>query len=221
MNTCCRILCLAGLTLCGTAISGCNIVGPAMVLLSPPPKVPKVYQLPAQSTGVVFVDASSNILPRHSLRDKIGARATERLLGAKAMANMIDSRTAQAVASKESADAPLTITQIGQLSKADVVIWVKVDSFYLSPDGISYSPAAQLHVKVIDAVSDRKLWPEEKAGYSLMVTAAAKASNLPQSMGDVQKAEEALAEIAGSAVAELFYDENVTDSSRLQKPTGK
>ena len=216
-----HIACIVGLLGVSSLLSGCNIVGPVMVLLSPPPKVPKAYALPLTQTGVVFIDAKATVMPQKSLRQAIGVRATEKLLANKVMAEMVDTRTAAAVASKESADAPLTITQIGRLSKADVVIWVKVDAFYLTPDGISYSPGAQLHIKVIDATNDKKLWPEEKVGYSLLVTPAAKASALPSGTGEQQKAEQALAEIVGNAVAELFYDEDVTDSSRLQKPTGK
>ncbi len=208
------------LLFCGT-ISGCNIVAPIGILLSPPPKVPKVYELPKTAIGVVFIDDRDNKLPRRVLKQSIGSEATVRLLTAKVMANMVDSKAAQTVAAQEKPGEPMNVTLIGRGAKADVVIWVSVDSFYLSPDGQTYSPGATLRVKVIDAVTDKKLWPEEKIGYKLAVLPAAKSSAVPKTMGDVQKAEQALAELVGAAIAELFYDEKVIDSSRLHGPSGQ
>lgn len=219
-TTRCLVLTSIAILACAT-IWGCNIVGPIGVLLSPPPKVPKVYELPKTAIGVVFVDDRDNRLPRRVLKQTIGAEATVRLLSAKVMANLVDSKAAQTVAAQEKPGEPLNVTMIGRGAKADVVIWVAVDSFYLSPDGQTYSPGATLRVKVIDAASDTKLWPEEKIGYKLNVMPAAKSAAIPGSIGEVQKAEQALAELVGAAIAELFYDEKVIDSSRLHGPSGQ
>lgn len=213
-------LAAAALLACGT-ISGCNIVGPIGVLLSPPPKVPKAYELPKTQIGVVFVDDRDNKLPRRALKQTIGAEATVKLLMAKSMANMVDAKAAQTVASQEKPGEPLKVTEIGRGAKADVVIWVAIDEFFLSPDGQTFSPGAKLRVKVIDATNDKKLWPEEKAGYKMTVAPAARSAPIPKSLGDVQKAEQALAELVGAAVAELFYDEKILDSSRIHGPTGQ
>lgn len=208
------------LLFCAT-ISGCNIVAPIGVLLSPPPKVPKVYELPKTAIGVVFIDDRDNKLPRRALKQSIGTEATVRLLMAKAMANMVDSKAAQTVAAQEKPGEPMNVTLIGRGAKADVVIWVAVDSFFLTPDGQTYSPGATLRIKVIDAVTDKKLWPEEKVGYKLTVMPAARSAAIPKTMGDVQKAEQVLAELVGAAIAELFYDEKVIDSSRVPGPSGQ
>ena len=214
------VLGAAGILFC-SAISGCNIVGPIGVLLSPPPKVPKVYELPKAAIGVIFVDDRDNKLPRRMLKQTIGAEATVRLLSAQVMANLVDPKAAQTVAGQEKPGEPMNVTNIGRGAKADVVIWVAVDSFTLSPDGQTYSPGATLRIKVIDAAGDVKLWPEEKGGYKLSVVPAAKSAAIPRSIGEVQKAEQVLAELVGAAVAELFYDEKVLDSSRLHGPTGQ
>lgn len=194
------------------AAAGCNIVGPVAVLAHGPPKVPKAFELDRDRTMVVFIDDRANRLPRRALRWQLAERTERVLLDQRLARDLISARSALALAATESAEAPMSIVRLGRELGAEVVIYATVDRFALSADGITYQPIAVMRVKVLDVVDGRRLWPERDEGHTLTVHVPPRGNPLPQTLADRRDAEAELAELAGEALAQLFYDHPRKDS---------
>ncbi|MFN0133001.1 MAG: hypothetical protein ACKVW3_10825 [Phycisphaerales bacterium] len=196
-----RLLCLSVLLL-----AGCNIVAPAYYFIHGPEKTPAAYTIPPKSKATVFIDDRSNVLPRIALRDAIGRQTQQVLLKQRALTDMVDAMsTRQTATAKDRAGSPLSITELGRAVGADVVIYATVDQFALTQDGESLSPVASLRVKVVDATNDKRSWPEDPRGQSLVIRPKASAAAPPRGAGARLKAEEELAVLVGQRLAELFY----------------
>ncbi len=211
---------------CLTLMPGCNIVAPIGVLLHGPEKVPRQFTLPQERSLVVFVDDRLSRLPRRPLRSTMADQITTNLLENKVSTTIIESRAAEAAVQREKPTEPMSVTEIGRSVKADVVLHVMVDGFTLSPDGVTFSPQGKVFVRVTDTAADVRLWPAEDPnlppskrpkGYEVVVAPRIPSSKPPASSGEIAQAEIDLAKIIGTAVAELFYDETVKDSSRLNR----
>lgn len=196
---------LALLTL---ALSGCNIVGPAYYFIHGPEKVKAAYTLDRKRTTIVFVDDQNSVLKRRNLRQEIASSATETIQREKLVDDMLDGRAAIIAATRDRDGEPMSVTEVGRAAKADVVIHVILDGFTLSIDGVSYTPAASVRVKVVDAQNDKRLWPPESLdkGAPVNINLFEKAQNPPTTSGAIVQAENELASEIGKTVAELFYE---------------
>src|SRR4051794_7604017 len=188
------------------ALAGGNIVGPIFWLVHGPEEEKKVYELDKDRTTVVFVDDRGNRVPRRTLRLQIAQEAEKALLKEKVVKDMISAESALAAAGGDRYEKPTPITDIGKAIKADRVVYATVDRFSLSPDGQTLSPTVELRVKVIDAQSEARLWPEDARGYPLTVRLQAKAADLPSTAAARQQAEDELARQTGMKLAQLFYN---------------
>lgn len=199
----------------GTIPSGCNIVAPAYFIIHGPEKVPALYELEPDRPTVIFVDDRANRLPRRSMRQTIGEAAQDALLKQKALTNVIDTRGAIAASSQDRAGQTLSIVDIGKAVGAEVVVYATVDSFTLSTDGQSYSPAATLRVKVIDVVADSRVWPEDKEGHALALTFPTRTQDVPRTAAEIRKFEDETARLVGASLAQIFYKyERAQDAGR-------
>lgn len=187
-------------------LPGCNIVGPAYYLIHGPDKDKKLFALEKERPTVIFIDDRSNRLPRSMLRGTIAKEAENSLLKKQIVKDMISSDSAAVAAGHDRYEKPMAIAEIGQAVGAEVVIYASVDQFYMSPDGQSFSPMAKLRVKVVDAKTDTRLWPEEPRGYSLTVQPHVSASELPTSTAGRYGVEDELAKQVGQELAWLFFD---------------
>ncbi|HZW09138.1 MAG TPA: hypothetical protein VFF69_04475 [Phycisphaerales bacterium] len=193
--------------------AGCNIVGPAFLLVHGPEKIPQQYELPRERPAVVFLDDRAGNVGRSTTRDRITAAAESALLQHKAVDRLLDSRAAAAVVVNEPRGEMLSISEVGRTVKADVVIYAVPELYTLSPDGQTFAPTARLRVKVIDAAADSRLWPEEREGYALEVTAVTKQGAPPTDNAALREAEEKFADLVGLRLAELFYKHEVESVS--------
>ncbi len=80
------------------ALAGCNILGPAILLVEGPPKVPAKFTPEKKRPTVVFVDDRASVLPRRALRQQIAAMCQNALLKEKVLTNVIDTTAAMSVA---------------------------------------------------------------------------------------------------------------------------
>jgi len=206
--------------------AGCNIVAPIAILVNGPEKLDRQFTLPRERSVVVFVDDRLSRLPRRPLRTTIADQITNKLVESKVCENIIESRAAEAAVQREKPTEPMSVTEIGRSVQADVVVHVIIDSFTLSPDGVAFSPAARVFVRVTDTAADARMWPVEDPaipankrpkGYELVVAPRTPTSKPPASNSEMAQAEIDLAKIVGTAVAELFYDETIKDSSRINR----
>lgn len=219
MNTTLRISLarvLAVLVLPGAlaaVLPGCNIVGPAYLLVHGPEKVPRKFELPKDRPTIIFVDDRANSLPRRSLRQTIADAAQKVLLEKHVLTNVIDSRAALAVAAQDRSGEPKPITEIGKAAQAEIVIYVTVDGFTLSPDGQTFAPGASVRIKVIDVANDTRLWPEDKAGFAFSTQSPAQTGTAPTSQSQVALGEDGAAQRTGLAIAQCFFEHVATDSA--------
>jgi hypothetical protein len=190
----------------GLAMGGCNIVGPAYVLIHGPEKTPAVYKLDEKKPTVVLVDDRASVLPRRSLRTTIAARASQELLNEKAVETVIDAKAIQALLLRDPADRPTPIATLGRQVQAQQVIYVTMDKFGLTPDGATYQPFADARVKVITTDGEgERVWPEQPVGYALRVVLPIQRDDLPSGAGVLVKAQEALADRVGVELSRLFF----------------
>lgn len=199
----------AGAWACAAALlsmSGCNIIGPAYVLIHGPEKTPALFTLEKDRSTVIFIDDRANILSPRALRQTIAQTAQKALLENKTLTNVIDGRAAILAASEESSSELLDIATLGKRVGADIVIYATTLKFELSPDGQTFQPEARFNVKVLDVTKPQpRLWPAEREGYPLVVTGGPRAGTLPRTTSEVNKARQALADRAGVAIARLFF----------------
>lgn len=203
-----------------TLLPGCNILGPALMIVTPDPSVQKQFTLDPQRPTVVFIDDRASRLPRRSLRNVMADEAQTLLISEAKHKNIIDAKAAFAAVAGEKAGEPMTITEIGAASKAEIVVYVTVDSFSLSPDGQTYQPSAALRVKVIDAVADTRIWPPEAEmpdGYKLNVTRPQSAAFNPGTRSELARAQTDAARYVGKAIAQTFYTHRVDQSAAAGK----
>lgn len=185
-------------------VTGCNIIAPIFVAFSPPPTIKAQYDLDPKRPTVIFIDDRSNRLPRRNYRQVIADEAQRYMLDKDIVENLIDYKAAVAATAGDRSGEPMPIVEIGRAAKADVIIYITIDSFSLSPDGQTYSPTASVRAKVVDAVEEKRLWPEEPAGFPLALTPVQQNNFTPGSNAEMLKAETELAKRLGLAIGQLF-----------------
>lgn len=194
------------------ALPGCNVIAPAYYVLKGPPKTPAVFELDENRPTVVFVDDRASVLPRRSLREQIGQEAESTLLERRTIKKdeMISTLSALRTAAGERYGDAMTIGEIGNAIGAEVVIYVTVDTFTISRDGVSLSPLAEARVKVIDVAAQSRLFPPTGDGYPVRLDPPSGTGQIPTSRAARNSAENALARSLGVEVAQLFY-KHLTD----------
>jgi len=100
----------------------------------------------------------------------------------------------------------LAIAQIGEEVGAETMIYVKIDSFLLSPDGVTPRPVAEVSVKVLDIAASKRIFPEQ-GDDGAKVTAQLREQQLEayKSSAGRREMEDALADQVGREVAGLFF----------------
>lgn len=203
------------------ACPGCNIVGPAFVILHGPEKLPAEYKLDKEKKTVVFIDDRSNVMSRRSIRLRIASQMEKTMAAQGVVLELVRSQAIMAAATQDSHDDPRSIAELGSDVGAQVVVYATVDSFGLSVDGATYQPTAQFRVKVIDTETGDRLWPDQPEGYQLLVQMRVRPEDMPTTMSDVLVKEGLLAEWSGDRLAELFYAHVKPYETRVGDPQGQ
>lgn len=214
-----RFAVLSVVMVASTLLGGCNIIAPALYITRGLPKVPAEHTLAKDRPTVIFVDDRASVLPRRTLRGNLASRAEMELLASKSLTNMIDAASIQNAAARDTSEKGLPIVTLAQSVKAEVVIYVSMDRFGLSQDGVTYQPYASARVKVIDAkAGDARVWPTEFEGKAVSVTMPVRQGDVPKTAVAQAKAMEDLAAELGSAVARLFYEHEGRESISKMRP---
>ena len=202
---------------------GCNIVGPIAYIVHGPGKVNALHTLDPKPATVIFVDDVNSRLPSRSVRGEIAGSAEKYLIREECLKDVIDYRSALQAASSDRTGMTLSITEIAQAVKADVIVYVRVEDFGISPDGQSYSPFAYVRVKVMDAKTQKRIWPEDERGHPLELRPNPQSTDTPTTVGARLEASRLLAAEVGHAVAQLFYTHeamNAAGKDDMKKPAG-
>ncbi|MCC6321503.1 MAG: hypothetical protein IT438_08740 [Phycisphaerales bacterium] len=211
-----RTLILSGAAVAGLLTAGCNIVGPAVYFIHGPEKVKPQFVLPPERSTVVFVDDRGSVLPTRATRQRIAKATEQTLLAGKTKSEIISSDALLPIATQERFGKPTGIAQIGESVGAEVVVYAKVDSFGLSPDGAQFAPVATAQVKVVDAKTRKRLWPVDDKGEWVPVEAAVPTatSGIPRSHSERAVAENHLAELLGRNIARIFVEYEAEDVAK-------
>lgn len=203
------------LTFATLPMAGCNILGPAYIFIAGPPKIPAEYQLDRQRTVAVVIDDPDSIVPSMGYRRVMLATVQELLASKAKVRQVIDNRDTMAVLARDSAQERMSLTEIGKAIGAEQVVWARIEGYSLAASTGEYRPNAQLRVKVIDVTANQKAWPNEpQQGFALDVTMRVRPDFTPTTGPEQRAAMEELAEYAGRAMAELFYNEEKVFSAR-------
>ncbi|USN99355.1 MAG: hypothetical protein H6810_01370 [Phycisphaeraceae bacterium] len=190
-------------------LAGCNIVGPIYALAAGPGEVKAAYKLDPDLKTVIFVDDPANKIAQRRIRSEIGVVAQDTLLKKNLVreGSMIDTRSAMAAVAREENGEPMAVTEIGKAVGAEVMIYVLVTSFELSPDGVDFAPASEVEVKIFDVANEARLWPPAgQPGYRSKFSNPTSNRSMPRSRTDSLKAQTDLAQLTGAGLAQLFYD---------------
>ncbi len=219
------LCCLSATVACAVLCAqGCNIVGPLGYLVGGPEKTDALYELPDDRPAVVFVDDPDSRLPSRVARQRMGKAAERELLDNKCVRNaqIISSDAALAASAMDRFGQRQTIAQIGQRVGAEVVIYVRPETFTLSPDGAQFAPSGSARIKVVDAGNGKRLWPAPESAdpaaqwHTVRFDLPTRQGSMPDSPAQIQQAEHQLAEELGRAVARTFFrHETKTRASRV------
>lgn len=221
MRTLSRTLLITVLTLLPAVAASCNIIAPAIAVAHGPPKVKKAYDLPADRVTVVLVeDTSSPPIMRDSrLIRKIAEAATTELTRVGAVKTAVDP-SAIHMMSIQPSERQTPIAELARKVGADQIIYAQITQFTLSPDGQTFTPSAELRVKVLDAQAQgeetigRRIWPAEAEGHPLLAGGESISGFSPRDAADIRQAELELADLTGLRLAQLFYDRDRDAVSR-------
>lgn len=197
--------------------AGCNIVGPVAYLIEGPPTVDAVYELDKERITVIFIDDRLNRAPRRSLRIVAAEKAEQVLMEKKILPSekVITTRAIMRQATQEQFTKPMTIAELGRSVGAEVVIYLTIDSWSLSSDGVVLSPTVTGRVKIIDATNDTRLWPPDGNGHRLTASLPPQTSDMPTG-AERDQSNQVLADRLGLSLAQLFYEhERDTLSGKL------
>ncbi len=210
-----RMLPFVAAILTTAIVAGCNYVVPIAYIVSPEPTVPAEYT-PNDVKTVVFIDDRENLINPISLRRVVVDQVTEELLKHEVVTTMVSPRDATAVASQsDTSEELMPIGEIGRNVGADQVIYIVIESFVPSVDGITPRAGAIAYVKLIDVVNEVRLFPTGEDGntlHSVRTMTGELPDELYQSRGQRMKVLEMLAVELGSDIAKVFYEHKPDDA---------
>jgi hypothetical protein len=201
---------LAALTL--LHIPGCNVLTPVAYAIHGPGKVEPQFTLDETLRTVVFVDDPSSRITQRRLRYSIADKTTKELLEKRILVDMLDPRGILTAASNEQYGMQMSISELGRLVDADIVIYAVVTDFSMSPETGAYLPRASMRVKLIDTRSGERIWPTDERGHMINVQIPQRPGTGPSSTGERVEIEQTLADRAGLGLAQLFYKHEITET---------
>ena len=205
-----RALVLAFFAAAILVIAGCNYAVPAMWIAQGPPTKPAEVPLPKDKKLVVFVDDRKSVVSRLQLRallaDDIGTVIKQQGL----VTDVVSGRELISyVRRMETSTKRISIEDLGNAVNADIVLYVEMESFTLSPDGATPKPTAQVRVKVVDVKAKERLFPPlgaDPKGYPVTAQVDTLANDAYRTSAARRNAEDGLEKKLADDVSKLFYD---------------
>jgi hypothetical protein len=187
-------------------LTSCNIVAPVMGLAAGRGKQEALYTLNPKMPTIVFVDDRASKLGRASLRVAISEITGRELLRNELVDDVINSQGAIAFARTEPADKPFTIEEIGESVGAQQIVYVEINGFGLSVDGVTLQPTASAWVRVVEVgLTPARVWPIDADSYQVVAELRERGES---GISDASRRElqDKLAAELGDAIAKVFYE---------------
>ena len=201
---------LASFALAAACAAGCNYATPALWVLQGPPKKPAEYTLPKDRKTVVFVDDRKNVVSRLQLRSQLADDVGTVLRDEGLVTNVVSGRELIAfVRRNETASKLVSIGELGQAAGAEVVVYIEMQAFALSPDGATPRPTAVARVKVVDVKAKERLFPSmggETDGFEVSVDIETLTTDSYRTSAARRRMEDALEKKLADHVAKVFYE---------------
>lgn len=196
--------------------AACNIAAPIFFAVHGPGEVKKLYELDETRKTVVFVDDPASKVTQRRLRATIGETAQQLFLdrGIIDEGLVIDTRSAMQAALANTNGQTLSVVEIGEAVGADIVVYAVMTEFRTGVGGAEVSPVAAMNVIIVDVAKAEAIWPPDPAGYPLRLSMPASPADAADSRSDRLGREQALAQFAGTGLAQMFYDVEVPQSVR-------
>lgn len=216
-----HILLLAAMFSVLSLLSSCNILGPAAIMVTGPPKIQKVFDLPRDPVTVVLIEDTSSppqIRDTRMLR-RIAEAATDELVSKGVVRTAIQPGPIHMM-SMQPSERQTPIVDLARRVEAEQIIYAEIVGFSLSPDGQSYTPTAELRVRVVKVIAGEsgttgeRVWPAEPKGHAMIAGGESITGFRPRDAAEVRQAEEELAKLTGQRLAQLFYDRERDSTSR-------
>ncbi len=197
------------------ACAGCEGPGFVAYVIAGPSKVKAKYLLAPRPT-LVIVDDPDNMLGDPNNPAVVGANVGFNLKENEVLLpELVVSQDHLSVLAAQMGDRYMAtpIDQIGQRLKAEQVIHVRVRSTRMQSDNTYYQPTAEVEVKVIDALTGKRLFPADDSANPKPnapgepMTIQLKRQTLDETRRHaLPMLARSLAERVGLEVAGLFYD---------------
>ncbi|MCA9273253.1 MAG: hypothetical protein KDA31_09430 [Phycisphaerales bacterium] len=206
-----RLILCALLALFTFSSTGCNYLGPIIFFIEGPPKIEAEYKLPKERTAVVLVDDPRSQIPRRAIRVAMIEAAEQDILRKSLVKDLVSGQSALRVAQSDQSAGQMSVAEIGRAVEAEIVIWATVDSFTRADVARSQEPAVAFRVRVVDATNNEILWPGDSSGHPLVVTLTPRIGTVASDAGASTASELKLAQNAGQAIGQLFYQHLVRE----------
>jgi len=191
--------------------TGCNYLGPIIFFIEGPPKVEAEFKLPKERTAVVFIDDPRSEIPRRAIRVAMTEATEQDILRKSLVKDLVSGQSALRVAQADQSAGQMSVAEIGRSVESEIVIWATVDGFTRADVTRSQEPQVALRVRVVDATNNEVLWPSDSAGHRMVVTLTPRIGTVASDAGASTASEIKLANNAGKAIGQLFYQHLVSE----------
>jgi len=205
------------LPVCAVLLTACGGEGYLMHAITGGDKVPAVYELEDRST-LIFVDDPRDVFADPNLALTVAVNIEHHFKRNKVLAGKVvpAARLADLKASRGEQFNRMPIDEVGRELDAEQVLYVLVEEASLEQAPGAFRPTAVVQVKVIDAATGKRMFPNPPApnappatepvrGHVVRTEMRYQQSRITQSAGDLTMMKRQLAEVLGRDVARQFY----------------